>query len=179
MPDQRPLRVISIPASDSVFAEHVNDVMRTERPASPDELAARLRRTHPRARARRRDLVGETEELWYVFREAPYSLPAPVDWWRSTKVARVAVTFGGKAVEASEELLRLLGVDRENLIGSHYSKFVPSEGLADAAAFLAIVIRRRSGASRVTLLRADGSRVEVEWHAEVRGRRLHAWFREV
>ena len=65
----------------------------------------------------------------------------------------------------------------EELVGSHSSRFVPSEALPDAARLLTIALRPSAGDSVVTLLRRDGRRIPVEWHAEVRGTRLHAWFR--
>jgi PAS domain S-box-containing protein len=116
-------------------------------------------------------------DAWYVYREAPYSPPKAEAWWQSEAAAHVAVTFAGVAVEANDALLTLLAARREELIGAHYSRFVPSDALPDAARLLAIVLRRTSGDSIVTLLRRDGRRIPVEWHAQVRGTRLHAWFR--
>jgi hypothetical protein len=66
---------------------------------------------------------------------------------------------------------------REEPVGSRHSGYVPSDALPDAARLLATVLRRSAGDSVVTLLRRDGRRIPVEWHAEVRGTRLHAWLR--
>jgi PAS domain-containing protein len=176
---ERAVRLVSLPTSDHAFAEQVAAIFEAEPPASPQAFEARLRLTYPRARVRPRDLVGEGEVAWYVFRESPYTVPGDADWWRLPTSPHVAVTFTGVAVEANEPLLQLLGTTREQLVGAHYERFVPPDTRGDAARLLAIVLRRGQGASLVTLQRADGTRIEVAWHAEVRGLRLHAWFRPV
>jgi PAS domain-containing protein len=173
------VRLVCLPASDGAFAENVTAIFETERPGTAEELERRLRPTYPRVRVQRRDLVGEVDEHWYVFREAPYVPPGENRWWRSPRTPHVAVTFLGVAVEANDAVCELLRTSRDELLGHHYERWVPSDVRRDAAALLAIVLRRRSGASLVTLQRADGTRVEVEWHARVHGARLHAWFRPI
>jgi PAS domain S-box-containing protein len=172
-------RLVCLPSRDEAFSDYVHAIRVQEDPASPIELERRLQRVYPSARVRRRDLTGEASDLWYVFRESPYTFPVAEDWWHSPDVAHVAVTFGGVAVEANDAVLGLLGVERDGLIGQHYRGFVPPEALHDAGMLMKIVLRRRTGASRVVLKRGDGRRIEVEWHAQVRGTRLHAWFRPV
>ena len=61
------------PAGDTVFGEHVRWL--AARSGDPTELQAALRRTFPGAVVRRRELSGETFELWYVYRDGHWSPP--------------------------------------------------------------------------------------------------------
>lgn len=69
-PDERPGPAVLIinPRSDEVFARDV--AMLAEGASLPAELQSRLRdRGYPRALVRARDLAGQVEVIWYVYRE--------------------------------------------------------------------------------------------------------------
>ncbi len=60
--------VIINPRDDLGFSESVDRSLLTG-VESPDELQRLLRDRYPRAVVRRRGLVGEQVEVWYVYRE--------------------------------------------------------------------------------------------------------------
>ena len=69
---ERPNLIVN-PIGDTVFEEHV----RWSAPLSdrPDDLQERLRHAYPAAVVRRRELSGETFEMWYVYRDGRWAPP--------------------------------------------------------------------------------------------------------
>jgi hypothetical protein len=63
---QRPT-LITNPATDVAFREHAESVLQEGQ--SVGELQQILRRDYPRAIVRARDLAGERQEVWYVYRD--------------------------------------------------------------------------------------------------------------
>ena len=63
------IRTVCIPSSDSLFSDIVNATL-VARPeiSRPDELAAALRKEYPEVRVRPRELSGEAQLIWYVYR---------------------------------------------------------------------------------------------------------------
>jgi uncharacterized protein YbjT (DUF2867 family) len=67
MTEIRPPSLITNPADDRVFRDTAEAVLRVS--TSIDEFAAILRRDYPRAVVRARDLDGERQAVWYVYRD--------------------------------------------------------------------------------------------------------------
>jgi hypothetical protein len=63
----KPTLVVN-PASDRVFADFT-EMLVDHGADSPQELASRLRSVYPQATVHRRDLTGETQIVWYVYRD--------------------------------------------------------------------------------------------------------------
>jgi hypothetical protein len=68
--------LLVIPASDWQLAARAHEILGAG-VRSPSELEARLRDLHPSLIVRRRDLSGESSELWYVYREGHWVPPDP------------------------------------------------------------------------------------------------------
>lgn len=58
------------PSADDAFRMLVEK--EGEQAASPPELQARLRESHPKALVRPRQLEGERSEIWYVYRDGQW-----------------------------------------------------------------------------------------------------------
>jgi hypothetical protein len=56
------------PPDDDDFDAYVRTVA-DDGVRRPDQLEARIRRRYPRAVVRRRELVGERVDVWYVYRD--------------------------------------------------------------------------------------------------------------
>ncbi len=63
------VRTICVPSSDPAFARVVGRVLADRAVSSTGRLEQELRPLYPQARVRRRELDGEPEETWYVYRD--------------------------------------------------------------------------------------------------------------
>ena len=63
------VRTICVPSSDWAFARVVDRVLADREISSTRRLEQELRPLYPQARVRRRELDGEPEETWYVYRD--------------------------------------------------------------------------------------------------------------
>lgn len=66
---QRPILVTN-PAGDVVFREHADAALQEGQ--SAHELQQILRRDYPRTVVRARDLAGERQVVWYVYRDGQW-----------------------------------------------------------------------------------------------------------
>jgi hypothetical protein len=73
--EERPTLVLN-PPEDRAFEAFVS-LVTAEASEGPEQLQARLRRRYPRAIVRRRDLVGERVQIWYVYRDGHWVRPGP------------------------------------------------------------------------------------------------------
>ena len=66
------LRAICFPSSDSVFATAVHQSLATESIGYPRDLEDALRSRYPSVQVRIREITGEPEVTWYVYRDADF-----------------------------------------------------------------------------------------------------------
>src|SRR6188474_808123 len=104
----RPLEpaIITIPASDAAFREHVQGIAPM---VSPRDLEARLRRIFPRVVIRERTISGAPG--WYVYRDGA--------WWDDPGLPRVVLSVDGWFLDASPTARDLFGI-AEGDVASHY-----------------------------------------------------------
>jgi hypothetical protein len=63
------IRTVCIPSSDSLFRDTVNGALARDTSIdAPGGLEAALHKDYPQVRVRPRELVGEVERIWYVYR---------------------------------------------------------------------------------------------------------------
>ena len=67
MNDSRPPTLIVNPADDADFRRDADAALRGG--GSAGDLQERLRRDHPRAVVREREIAGEVRVVWYVYRD--------------------------------------------------------------------------------------------------------------
>ena len=63
------IRAICVPSSDWAFARVVDRMLGVAAISSPRGLEQQLKPLYPQARVRRRELSGEPQETWYVYRD--------------------------------------------------------------------------------------------------------------
>ncbi len=63
------VRAICVPSSDWAFARVVDRLLALGGVTSTRGLEQELRPLYPQARVRRRELSGEPQETWYVYRD--------------------------------------------------------------------------------------------------------------
>ena len=73
--EERPTLVLN-PPDDPAFEAFVTSAM-DEPIEGPEQLQVQLRRRYPRSIVRRRDLVGERVQIWYVYRDGHWVRPGP------------------------------------------------------------------------------------------------------
>ena len=66
------LRTICFPSSDAVFANAVRRSLASESIGYPRDLEAALRKRYPSVQVRVREITGEPETTWYVYRDADF-----------------------------------------------------------------------------------------------------------
>ena len=72
--------LITIPASDGAFREHV----RSLEASGPRDLQERLRRLFPRVVVRERMISGDP--AWYVYRDGAWGTSLHGDWWEDERM---------------------------------------------------------------------------------------------
>lgn len=159
----------TIPSADATFASHVRSVMAREAFATPDDLAAHLRRLFPRVTVRERGLQGEAP-VWYVYRDGRWVDEREGDWWTDPRVPTTVTTLDGWIVEADPMARGLLGITTDR--PHHFTEFVVPGAMEDAEALFALVSSGQ--ALNATLITAPrGSEpIAIDLHVELEGDRL-------
>jgi hypothetical protein len=70
------IRTVCIPSSDGSFSDLVDATLRSSADIrAPEDLEAALRPLYPEARVRPRELSGEADLIWYVYRNGVGFMP--------------------------------------------------------------------------------------------------------
>ena len=164
--------IISIPASDTAFREHVQ---RLGPMATPRDLEARLRRLFPRVVIRERTISGAPG--WYVYRDGSWSASLAGEWWDDPGLPRVVISIDGWFVDASPTALDLFGLSEDD-ISSHYFTDLVVPGTLEDAVLLFRIIREGKPLDATILLRPlSGEVIAVDLHARLADDRIEAVFR--
>jgi CRP-like cAMP-binding protein len=170
-PPQDPHRVVSVPASDTLFRHTVDRHVEAVRQRGATLRAARrsLRQRYPAAElSRQRDcgIRGRSVELWFAFRDGKSQALAPeARWWEGDGLARAAVDGHGRLTATNAVCRRLLdlGPDRSGPIRLRHLMS------AELYQELALESKRRPAdsawAGSLPLRLPSGRRLEVEFHA--------------
>jgi PAS domain-containing protein len=150
----------------------------------PDALQAQLRALFPHATVRPREPLAALQpgETWYVYRDGRYS---PFDdgerWWERPETAWLDVDEAGRYIDANDEALRLLGVERDVL-----TTLAPGElsdpSVSGLVPWMWELVRETGELHSTSILRARGDRPPTG--IEFRLARSHdgiwrSWFRVI
>jgi CRP-like cAMP-binding protein len=120
-PDQDRYRVVSTPATDTLFRHTVDRQVRSVRERGATLRAARrsLRQRYPDAELScQRDggIQGESVELWFAYRDGRSEAigPTQANWWDDRGLARVVVDTSGRLIRANAACRRLLDLPPGN-----------------------------------------------------------------
>ena len=119
-PRQEHYRVVSVPATDTLFRHIVDRHVRSVRGRGATLRAARrsLRQRYPDAELSCQGdggIRGESVELWFAYRDGRTEANAPrARWWDDRGQARVVVAAKGRLLGANAPCRRLLGLPPGN-----------------------------------------------------------------
>lgn len=164
--------LITIPASDAAFREHVHNL--TPSP-TPRELETRLRRIFPRVVVRERTISGAPG--WYVYRDGSWSSSLTGHWWDDPRLPRVIVSGDGWFIEANPTALGLLGIEAADLATHHFTDFVVPGTLDDAIGLFRIIREGKALDATILLRPLTGDVIAVDIHTRLVDDRIVAVYR--
>ncbi|HSL77340.1 MAG TPA: PAS domain-containing protein [Candidatus Limnocylindrales bacterium] len=164
--------LITIPASDAAFREHVHGLVPL---TTPRELEQRLRRIFPRVVVRERMISGAPG--WYVYRDGSWSSSLVGDWWDDPHLPRVVLSADGWNVEANATGAGLLGMDVNDVASHHFTDFVMPGTLDDSMGLFRIVLEGKPLDATVLVRPLTGDVIAVDIHAHLVGDRIVGVFR--
>jgi PAS domain-containing protein len=172
-----PLRVITIPSTDTAFRRHV-DRLRARAaagtpaaPGTPEDLEKRLRRLFPRAVVRSRDISGEPP-AWYVYRDGGWRSEMTSPWWEAAGLPRIELSREGWIEQANATALGLLGINSSDIGTRHFTDFVAPGGLEDSMSLFEIVDQGHDLTATILLRPTSGDVIAIDLHAWRDGDRL-------
>jgi PAS domain-containing protein len=152
--------IITIPASDAAFREHVHSI---EPAATPQQLEARLRRMFPRVVTRERTISGAPG--WYVYRDGSWSSSLAGEWWDAPGLPRIVVSHQGWFLEANATALGLLGIEEADPSSHHFTDFVVPGTLEDAVGLFDIISQGNPLNATILLRPLTGDVIAIDLHA--------------
>lgn len=169
--DARRVHVVTIPSTDLLFARLVARVVGTLGSGSPRRLALHLRALFPRLAVHRRDLVGESVETWYVFRDGRLTVGLNDGWWQRDGLPRARIDWSGAIHDATPEARALFAVAPDDHVT--LASIAPA-GTEDELAVLLDLARGVTVVDTVLALRSrTGERHLVALHGDVRADGVH------
>jgi PAS domain S-box-containing protein len=169
--------VNTIPSNDVVLRRVVDRVTAAAQPDTADDLAARLRPLYPRIAVFERQLSGERAQF-YVYRDGRYEPERRDHWWERTAVPCVHVDVEtGRLTAVSGEWAALMRAEQAELVGRHFVDFALPEAREAAEAMFEAVSQFREVRSEAQVLRADGTTIQIEFHAVRRDGQVEVCYR--
>lgn len=164
------ITLMCFPARDTTFADLAKRALgSSEGRATPDELAAELRPTYPHVVVRPQEPTAALGPgaRWYVFRDGRLAIQADDPWWEDDALPRVVIDETNRYAEANDAACQLFGLRPGELVGRSWEEFA-EPAMAQAAEALRETLRRHGhGGSTFRLIRADGSRVDIDYRSVV------------
>jgi CRP-like cAMP-binding protein/PAS domain-containing protein len=163
-------RVVSIPATDSVFRHAVDRHVRSVRYGGATLRAARrsLRQRYPDAELScQRDggIRGESVELWFAYRDGRAEATAPpTRWWDDQRLARVVVDATGRLIGANAACRRLLGIPPSHAGALTLRDFVSSELHRELCLESKWLQPGQESAGSLPLRLPSGRRLDIDFH---------------
>jgi PAS domain-containing protein len=164
--------IITIPASDAAFREHVHQIAPQ---STPRELEARLRRIFPRVVIRERTISGAPG--WYVYRDGRWSSSLAGDWWDDPRLPRIVVSADGWFVHASPTALGLFGIAEDDITSHYFTDLVMPGTLEDAMALFRIIREGKTLDATILVRPLTGDVIAVDLHAQLIEDGIEAVFR--
>jgi len=170
-------RVVSIPATDSLFRHTVDRHVWSVRQRGATLRATRrsLRQRYPDAELScQRDggIRGESVELWFAYRDGRAEANAPqARWWDDRGLARVLVGASGRLIGANGPCRRLLGLPPGNAGAIMLHDLVSEELYQELRIESRVLPPGHDWAGSLPLRLPDGRRLDVEFHVRREGTR--------
>jgi PAS domain-containing protein len=164
--------LITIPASDAAFREHVHNIVPL---TTPRELETRLRRMFPRVVVRERTISGAPG--WYVYRDGAWSSSLIGNWWDDPGLPRVVVSEEGWFTEANRTAAGILGMDEDEAKSHHFTDFVVPGTLDDSMGLFQIIRDGKTLDATLVIRPLTGDAIAVDLHSELVGERIVTVFR--
>ena len=154
--------LITIPASDAAFREHVHGLAPS---TTPRELEQRLRRIFPRVVVRERTISGAPG--WYVYRDGSWSSSLVGNWWDDPQLPRVVLSADGWNVEANATGAGLLGMEPGDVGSHHFTDFVVPGTLDDSMSLFRIVLEGKPLDATILVRPLSGDVIAIDIHAQL------------
>jgi PAS domain-containing protein len=164
--------LITIPASDAAFREHVHSRVPL---TTPRDLEIRLRRIFPRVVVRERTISGAPG--WYVYRDGAWSSSLIGNWWDDPRLPRLVASKDGWFIEATPTAAGLLGMDEADVASHHFTDFVVPGTLDDSMGLFQIILDGKTLDATVVLRPLTGDVIAVDLHTQLVGDRIVSVFR--
>lgn len=164
--------LITIPASDAAFREHVHGL---EPLTTPRDLEGRLRRIFPRVVVRERTISGAPG--WYVYRDGSWSSSLVGNWWDDPRLPALVVSVDGFFVEANATAAGLLGMEPGDVGSHHFTDFIVPGTLDDSMGLFRIILEGKTLDATVVLRPLTGDVIAVDLHTQLSGDRITSVFR--
>jgi PAS domain-containing protein len=164
--------LITIPASDAAFREHVHGLAPL---TTPGELEQRLRRIFPRVVVRERTISGAPG--WYVYRDGSWSASLVGNWWEDPRLPHMVLSADGWTVEANATGAGLLGMEVDDVASHHFTDFVVPGTLEDAMGLFRIVLEGKPLDATILVRPLSGDVIAIDIHAQLVDGRVVTTFR--
>jgi PAS domain-containing protein len=172
--------VVCLPSADAAFRAAVQSALEAGDVATPVSLEARLRSLYPGVLVRERDLSGETQRVWYAYRDGAYVASSDSEWHTAPSTAWLrldAVT--AEILDVNDALLALFAGTADQLIGRRLFDFTYPENAE-------MLIRQRDVVARGEVLHSlgraralDGRDVVLEYVCYIVDEAVDCWYRPV
>lgn len=120
--------VICLPSGDVAFRAAVEASIESGDHATPLSLEEQLRSLYPDVVVRRRELSGETQPVWYAYRDGTYIASAEPEWHKEPGTAWLRLDPATTEVLAvNDETLALFAATAEQVVGRPLFEFTYPE----------------------------------------------------
>jgi hypothetical protein len=170
--------VMCLPSGDAAFRVAVQSALEAADDATPLSLEARLRWLYPGVLVRQRDLSGETQPVWYAYRDGTYIASSEPEWHREPGTAWVRLDAATAEILAvNDELLALFAATADQLIGRPLFEFTYAENAEMLARQRDVVaggqVLHSLGRGRAL----DGRDLVLEYVCYIVGGAVECWYR--
>ena len=120
--------VVCLPSGDAAFRAAVEAALEAADAGTPIALERRLRWLYPEVVVRRRDLSGETQPVWYAYRDGTYVASSEPQWHGEPGTAWLRLDpVTAEIVDVNDETLTLFAATSDQLIGRPLFEFTYPE----------------------------------------------------
>jgi PAS domain-containing protein len=170
--------VICLPSGDAAFRAAVESAIEAVHHAAPLSLEVHLRWLYPGVVVRRRDLSGETQPVWYAYRDGTYIAASDPEWHRAPGTAWLRLDPATAEILAvNDETLALFAAKADQLIGRPLFEFTYPENAEMMARQRDVVgsgqVLHSVGRGRTL----DGRDVVLEYVCYIVDRAVDCWYR--
>jgi PAS domain-containing protein len=161
----RPVSLVTLPPSDTVFRQFADDVLTNMPEPTPAAFELVVRKLYPHAHVERR-----ANDTWELHRDGRQDrASAEHEWWTDRSLPRLRYDAQGLILEANEAATQFLG---RPLVGHHWHEFVTPTATDVVTPVLEIIRKAGVAISRFRMPAGDGSLVEFDSYTTADGETL-------